>query len=625
MSQQESHLKQTFAKTGIKGLFGLLKGNGVGYSLAVVAIGLAALAEAGIYYVIAYFVDDMLPREGFVSQLPLVTAAIIGLAILQGTGAFISGRLAARSAESIVKNLRDYLYDHLQRLSFTYHDRMQTGELLQRATSDVETIRRLFSEQAIGIGRIALLFIVNFIALLLLDVRLALWSIVLIPIIILSSYMFFTVIGKRYEAFQEQEAVMSNRLQESLTGVRVVKAFARQDYERKRFDTENHAHYKAGNRLTFMHALYWPTTDIICGLQLAWGMWIAAQMVLSGTLTLGLFLAYTGFAIKLIWPIRNVGRILAEVSMSSVSFGRIADIVKVDREPLTANMQHPSSPPTGTISFRDVTFAYTGEETSALYNIDLDVEAGQTIALLGSTGSGKTSLVNLLPRFYDYTSGSITLDGVELAYLSRTYLRQNIGIVQQEPFLFALSIRDNITYGVNRDVSDEELFAATRAADVHDVILTFPDGYDTLVGERGVTLSGGQKQRVTLARTILQNPRILILDDATSAVDSETEEAIRDALVALEADRTTFIIAHRIQSVMHADQIVVMDQGRIIQRGTHRQLLADTEGVYRRIYELQASIEAELEAEILTVNGNGNGSAEYKNGQNGHAVPMIGD
>ena len=245
-----------------------------------------------------------------------------------------------------------------------------------------------------------------------------------------------------------------------------------------------------------------------------------------------------------------------------------------------------------------------------MHDISFDVEPGQVIALLGSTGSGKTSLVNLLPRFYDYTEGSLTLDGVELREYPRIWLRRQIGIVQQEPFLFSRSIRENITYGVGRTVSDAEVETAARAAAIHDVILSFPNGYETLVGERGVTLSGGQKQRVTIARTLLKNPRILIMDDATSSVDTETEASIRAALQDLMATRTTFVIAHRIQSVMDADLILVLDNGRIIQRGTHAELL-DQPGTYQQIYNLQARIEAELEKEIASVgsgsNGNGNG------------------
>ena len=597
MSEPMIDLKHTANTTRAKGLWRLTAGYRLPYLFAVIAVGLAALAQASMFSLISYFVDDVLPRPDVLQRLPFVAAAIVGAALVQGLFSFLSGRMAARTAEGVVRTLRDYLYDHMQRLTFSYHDKMQTGELLQRATSDVDTLRRLFAEQAIGIGRIVLIFIVNFAAIILINDRLALMSIVILPFVILSSLFFFRIIGKRYEAFQEQQAVLTNRLQENLTGVRVVKAFARQAYEREKFEVENHAKFISGTKLTNAHATFWPSTDILCGLQTVLGMYVGATMVMAGTITLGQLLAYTGFLGQLIWPIRNLGRLIADLSTGLVSFGRNQQIIIVDREPAHLGLR-PEEAPKGDIVFNHVDFVYEGEDVTVLHDVSFSAEAGQSVALLGATGSGKTSLVNLIPRFYNYTGGSVTLDGVELNSYSPSYLRKHIGIVQQEPFLFAASIFDNIAYGVGREVSQAEVEAAATAAAVHDVIQTFPAGYGTLVGEKGVTLSGGQKQRITLARTLLQNPRILILDAATSAVDSETESQIRDALNEQMQDRTTFIIAHRVQSVMHADVILVFDEGRIIQRGTHTELLQDKDGIYHRIYDLQASIESELEAEI---------------------------
>ncbi|MEA3341813.1 MAG: ATP-binding cassette domain-containing protein, partial [Chloroflexota bacterium] len=297
------------------------------------------------------------------------------------------------------------------------------------------------------------------------------------------------------------------------------------------------------------------------------------------------------------WPMRNLGRLIVHMSMGMVSYGRVTKLIKQDREPLEEGRYKPSGDVDGEIVFRDVCFEYDGADSVVLKDISFHCQPGQAVALLGSTGSGKTSLVNLLPRFYGYNCGSLTLDGVELKEYPRHYLRRQIGIVEQEPFLFSRTIRENITYGVGRDVSDEEVEAAAQAAAIHDVILSFPDGYDTLVGERGVTLSGGQKQRIAIARTLLKDPRILILDDATSSVDTGTEGEIRAALEYLMQGRSTFIVAHRVQSVMNADLILVLDQGRIVQRGTHDELVAQ-EGVYRQIYDMQARIEGELEQEM---------------------------
>lgn len=592
-------LKETITKNKWLGLWRLMKQYHTIYLIALVSIGLAAMARAGIYYLLAYFVDEMLLDETLMRRLPWVVAAFVGLAVIQGGFTFWSGRLAAFTAEGVVQNVRDYLYNHLQRLTFTYHDKNQTGELLQRATSDVETVRRLFAEQLIGSGRIVLLFVVNFVALLTINVELALISIIVIPIVVIVSIYFFVQAGKIFEAFQDQEAVLSNRLQENITGVRVVKAFARQQYEIDRFDVENWKKFLVGRRLTRMHATYWPSTDIICFLQTIASLFIGGRMVIDGTMTPGAYIAFAGLIGQIIWPIRNLGRLIADSSTGFVAFGRLQKVIAEVQEPLSEGTHRPERPLSGNIQFENVHFAYDNG-VEVLHDISFTVQPGQTIALLGATGSGKTSLMNLLPRFYEVSKGQILLDGVPLDQYPRDYLREHIGIVMQEPFLFSTTIRENITYGMKRPVSDEELFAAARAAAVHDVILGFPNGYRTMVGERGVTLSGGQKQRVALARTLLRNPALLIMDDATSAVDTETEEAIRNALYEMNANRTTFVIAHRIQSVMHADLILVLENGRIVQRGTHSTLI-NAPGTYQQIYELQAGIEAELQAELTAV------------------------
>jgi ATP-binding cassette, subfamily B, bacterial len=326
---------------------------------------------------------------------------------------------------------------------------------------------------------------------------------------------------------------------------------------------------------------------------------LAAWMAIQGDITVGIYLAYAGLVGWLIWPMRNLGRLIVQTSTGLVSFGRVMEIVKQEREPLDEGDYQPQKSIKGEIVFDRVSFHYE-EGIPTLNSVSFECRPGQIIALLGPTGSGKSSLVNLLPRFYDYTEGSIKLDGVELKDYPREYLRKQIGIVEQEPFLFSRTIRENITYGVGRDVPDPEIEAAARASAIHDVIMTFPDGYNTLVGEKGVTLSGGQKQRVAIARTILKNPRILILDDSTSSVDTETEALIREALQNLIKNRTTFIIAHRIQSVMNADLILVLDKGHVAQKGTHAQLM-EQDGIYRQIYDIQTRIEVELEKEISNV------------------------
>jgi ATP-binding cassette subfamily B protein len=592
-------LKNTISDSRLTGVWRMMTGFRLSYLGATLSLGVTAVARTASLLLLGYYVDKILGTEVGPRRLALVALAFIGLAFTQGAFTFLSGRLAALTAEGIVLRLRNYLFDHIQRLSFTYHDRTPTGDLIQRSTSDVDALRRFFADQAVGAGRIILLFVVNLAALLILNWQLALLSIVVVPLIVVMSLFFFRKVSVAYEAYQEQDAVISTTLQENLTGVRVVKAFARQDYERDKFESDNWEKFLRGRRLLVMHALYWPVADILCGFQMLGGFYAGALMAINGTITVGTYLAYAQMVIWIIWPMRNLGRLIVQMSTGLVSYGRVEKIIREDEEPLDEGASGVSDGVRGEIVFEDVGFEYD-TDSPVLKGISFACRPGEVVALLGATGSGKTTLVNLLPRFYDYTSGSLTLDGVEVAGMARHFLRRQIGIVEQEPFLFSRTIRENIAYGVARQVADSEVEAASRAAAIHDTILTFPDGYDTQVGEKGVTLSGGQKQRLAIARTLVKDPCILILDDSTSSVDTETEAKIRGALEHLMEGRTTFIIAHRIQSVMYADQILVLDQGSIAQRGTHDELMAQ-DGIYRRIHDMQARIELELEREMAGV------------------------
>ncbi len=596
---EQFDLKETITTNRLVGLWRMLTGYQHLFVGAAACIGLAAIFRTSFYYLLRFYTDEVLGIAEEQYLLPWIALGFVLLALLQGGFTFLGGRWAAAASEGATLRLRDYLYDHIQRLSFTYHDKTSTGELIQRATSDVDMLRRFYGEEAIGFGRIIMLFLVNFVALLFLDLRLALYSTLIIPFLFVISLFFFSKISKRYEAFQEQEAKLSTTLQENLTGIRVVRAFARQDFERAKFDADNLERFQRGKKLLILHAFYWPMTDILVGIQLVIGYFIGGLMAINGEITVGTFLAYLGILGWLLWPMRNLGRVVVQMSTGMVSFGRVTDIIKEKREPLEDGRFLPTQPIKGDILFKDVSFEYD-PDAAVLHNINFHCAPGKALALIGATGSGKSSLVNLLPRFYEYTSGSIKLDGVELHDYPRRYLRRQIGIVQQEPFLFSRSIRENIAYGVGRDVTQAEIEEAARAAAIHDVIVGFPDGYKTLVGEKGVTLSGGQKQRITLARTLLKDPRILILDDATSSVDTETEAAIRDALVQLMPGRTTFIIAHRIQTVMDANLILVLDAGRVVQCGTHAELI-NLDGPYQQIFQLQSQIEDELAEELAGI------------------------
>jgi ATP-binding cassette subfamily B protein len=593
-------LSKTISKNRLLGLWRMMKGYRWLYLGATAALAVATISRTGVYLVLRRFIDDVVIAGHYGQEMLLIVLSFFGLALLQGSFTFFSGWMASKAAESITKRLRNYLFDHLQRLPYAYHAEAQTGDLIARATSDVDAINRFYGEQAIGIGRILLMFIVNFIALLQLNTRLALISVVAIPVIIGVSIFFFSKVSKAYEKYQEQEATLSSRLQENLTGIRVVKAFARQGYESYKFDRENWQKYRLGKKLLSIHSLFWPVSDIICGAQMLTSFFAGAMMAVNGEITVGTYIAFASLVVWIIWPMRGLGRLIVQTSTGMVSYKRVAHILEQDRESLTEGSYEPEGDVQGKIVFEHVSFEYEADNP-VLKDINFTCQPGNVIALLGSTGSGKTSLVNLLPRFYDPTSGTITLDGVDLIDYPRKYLRSQIGIVEQEPFLFSRSIKENITYGVHRQVSDDEVIQAAKFAAIHDVIEEFPKGYQTLVGERGVTLSGGQKQRIAIARALLKNPRILILDDSTSSVDTETESQIRSALEHLMNDRTTFIIAHRIQSVMDADQILVFDKGEIVQHGTHEKLMEEI-GIYREIYDIQTRIEVELEKDIASVN-----------------------
>ncbi len=560
------------------------------YTLATLSIGIAAVAKTSTYLLLQYFVDDVLTDLSTAGPAIMIGLGFIGLAVVQGVFSYASGRWAAKTAEGILLRLRDYIYDHLQRLPFPYHDSTQTGELIQRATSDVDAVGRFFSDQAIMIGRIIMLFLVNFAAILQINTRLAWLSVIVIPLVIILSIFFFGKVSTAYERYQDQDAVVQTTLQENLTGVRVVKAFARQDYEKDKFEKHNWEKFLRGKKLLRIHSLYWPISDTLCGIQMLAGFYLGARMALTGEISVGGYIAYAGLIIWIIWPMRNLGRLIVQMSSGLVSFSRIGELIRENREDTSSGITLQNEHVKGEIEVSNLNFEYT-DGTRVLHDVSFKNLPGQSIALLGPTGSGKSSLIQLLTRFYDYTSGSITMDGIELRDYSIQFLRSHIGIVQQEPFLFSQTIRDNIAYGVGFQPTDEQIENAARASAVHDVIVSFPDGYNTLVGEKGVTLSGGQKQRIAIARTLLKNPRILILDDCTSSVDMETELEIRSALNTLMKNRTTFIIAHRIQSVMNADLILVLNHGRIVQRGTHAELLED-DGIYHETFVMQTNLES---------------------------------
>ncbi len=577
---------------GVKGLWQLLSGYRLLYIVALVSVAFASLSRTLSLLVIRYLVDDVLVSETVLKELPLMAVLFAGLAVLEGAGLFLKGKFSAMASEGAVRRLRNFLLDHIQRLSFTYHDHTDSGNLIERVTTDVDILRKFYSEKSIAVGRIVSLFIFNLAGLLFLNVKLGLVSLLFIPFILFQSWWFFKKISKRYEDYQVQEAKLSSVLKENISSIRIVKAFARQSFERDKFEKINYGKFKMGRRVILLHSLFWPVSDILCTTQLLFVYYLGARMAIAGDISIGTYISIAGMVVWIIWPIRNLGEVIIDASQAFVSYDRIIKIVSQKQEDSgDTDTGKELLIKRGAIDFSGVNFSYSsGEE--ALRDISFHAEAGSRIALVGTAGSGKTTLINLLPRFYDTTSGTITIDGVDIRSIPRSGLRRQIGIVEQEPFLFSRSIRDNIVFGAGTDVPQGAVVEAARAAAVHDVIMGFPKGYETMVGEKGVTLSGGQKQRIVIARTLLKNPKILILDDATSSVDTKTEREIRQALSALLKGRTSFVIAHRIQTVMEADRIIVLERGRIVEVGSHTDLVSN-DGFYRKVFDLQMGGEGE--------------------------------
>ncbi|MBR0463768.1 MAG: ABC transporter ATP-binding protein [Clostridia bacterium] len=530
-------------------------------------------------------------REFLIRNLWVMGGAMLLLSVLGGCFQFLRGKWMAEASESIAKNMRDNLYSHLQTLPYDYHVKAETGDLIQRCTSDVETIRRFLSSQVVEMFRSVLMIIVALIVMLNMNWKMTLMSMVLIPFLFAFAFLYFKWVVKYFRIADEAEGRMSAVLQENLTGVRVVRAFGRQSYEVAKYKKVNDDMYHKWRRVNDLLAVYWSGSDFLSmtqtGITLLFGVLMAAR----GELTLGDMTVFVSYISMLLWPIRQLGRILSDMGKSLVAFDRIDAILMQKSE--TDDPDAIDAPIDRDIEFRHVGFEYE-EKNPVLKDVSFTVKAGQTVAILGATGSGKSTLMLLLQRLYDVKRGEILIGGVNINKIRKKHLRSRIGLVLQEPFLYSRTVRDNVRI-VKPDISDEEVFEVTRTASAHDFIQSFEKGYDTPVGERGVTLSGGQKQRVAIARTLLKDNDILIFDDSLSAVDTETDAAIRAALKEKKKGLTTFIISHRLTTLAEADFIVVLEDGKVAQQGTHAQLV-NQPGLYQRIYQIQTALEEELEA-----------------------------
>ena len=531
-------------------------------------------------------------RDFFLRNIWIVGLVIVGISLFDGFFSFYKGKWGSVVAESGARSMRNTLYRHIQSLPFTYHATAETGDLVQRCTSDVDTVRRFLNGQVYEVVRCFCLVVASSAFMLMLDVRMALISMASTPLIFVSALLYFSKQKDAALKWDEAEGDLSTMLQESMTGIRVVKAFARQDHERDKFDFKNQVLRKCGVHFIRLMANFWMYSDFICLLQIGFTTVAGVIFVIDERITLGMLIVFMGYTEMLLYPLRGLARILPETGRMQISFGRLAEILDTAAEPTDDGLEELEA--SGRIEFRDVRFSYKSNERDILHGVSFHVEPGETIGVLGPTGSGKSTIMYLLQRLYDPTGGQLLIDGKDITGISRKSMRRNVGFVLQEPFVFSRTVLENIRMP-RPHASDDMVFDVARTAAIHDDIEAFEEGYQTMVGERGVTLSGGQKQRVTIARTLIRECPILVFDDSLSAVDTETDAHIRTELAGRRNRATTFIISHRIATLAEADRILVVEDGRITQQGTHAGLVSQ-EGLYKRVYEIQNALsDAELE------------------------------
>jgi ATP-binding cassette subfamily B protein len=559
---------------------------------AFVALVLSSVASLVTPQLIAYAIDSgIAPRS--LNVILLAVGGLVTAALLRGLFQFLQGYLAERVSQSVAYDLRNDLFAKVERLGFSYYDRVETGQLVTRLTSDVEQIRTFVGSGIVQLAAAAIMLIGTTVLLFSLDWRLALVALSTVPVIFLLLLRFVRRIGPLFRGVQQTLGRLNSILQEDLAGIRVIRTFAREDYESSRFRSVNDELLEKNLTTVRTFSNNFPFVFLLANLGTLAIILFGGLQVIGGSLSIGELVAFNTYLGFLLFPILTIGFLAAAISRAGASAGRIFEVLDAPLEVQDAPDAMPLPPVRCRVEVDDVSFRYPGDEREILHDVSFCAEPGQTVAILGTTGSGKSTLVNLLPRFYDVTGGSVRLDGYDVRDVTLASLRSQIGIVMQSPLLFSGSVRDNIAYG-RPEAKGEEIEAAARAARADEFIRALPDGYDTVVGERGVGLSGGQRQRIAIARALLIDPRLLILDDSTSAVDAETEAVIKESLDQLmrEGHRTVFVIAQRVSTVRDADLILVLDEGTIAARGTHEELLRDSE-LYHEILGSQLISEEE--------------------------------
>ena len=526
---------------------------------------------------------------GSTTQEKLLYIAVIYLSFTLFRVTIMVGRrlVNAYYTENIAYNMRNTLYSKLQDLSFTYHSHAETGDLIQRCTTDVEVYRGFIGEQSIEIFRLIFLIGLTMYQMATLNVTMTLYSVAVTPIIFFAAFLYFLKVKKIFKKVEEAEAKMTTTLQESMTGIRIVKAFAQEKHEIEKFERTSKAYLKEDRKLLKVMAIFWGGTDFIIFIQYAVTLVAGITLTVNNVISLGELTAFLMYIGMVVWPLRQLGRIIGDFGKTTVALDRLDEIMDKKNEHDDDSDNEPMI--VGKVEFDNVHFQFEDDNKPLLKGISFSVNAGESIAIVGKTGSGKSTLINLMIRLLDYDEGKISIDGVDIKDINKKYLRKNVGIIMQEPFLYSRTLYENIRI-MDQKAPEDKVYKAASIAALHDDVSKFEAGYKTVVGERGVTLSGGQKQRVAIARMLLDSKPILIFDDSLSAVDTETDIQIRRALNDYWNDTTVFIITHRITTAMEADKIIVLDKGEIVEMGTHKELLKH-DGIYSELWDIQTNVE----------------------------------
>ena len=538
-----------------------------------------------VYPIILQVTIDEVVYEGRYNLIPIISSVFIGLMVLKGITNFTQQYLGDLFGVKSVYKLRDSLYKKLQRLSFTYYDNARTGDLMSRLTMDVEGFKFFLAAGLKELIRVVLLIVISLGVMFYYSIPLALVTMAAMPFLAVVVFRFERKVHPAFRSVRKSLGRLNTRIQENVSGMNTIKSLSKEDFEIERFTSNNTDYREINIHTSNIWARFFPLMEFIGNISMVSLLIFGGYLVISNQLMLGELVAFFSLVTYIIGPLMQLGFIVNMFSQAKASGERLLEILEAKEDIEELNDPIVQQRLKGHVTFKDVTLKYTEDDDVALHNISFDAPPGKVIGLIGPTGSGKTSITQLMTRFYEPDEGEVLIDNIPSSEYSLKWLRKNIGFVLQESFLFSTTIKENISYG-NPDATMEEIIEAAKRAQAHDFIMEMPKGYDTLLGERGMGLSGGQKQRIAIARALLINPSILVLDDATSAVDMETEFRIQKALKEVMNDRTTFIIAHRISSLKHADEILVLDKGKVIERGTHDQLV-NLNGAYRRIYDIQ--------------------------------------